>query len=700
VAVEEVEALARPERRSPASTPDIGMALAVVGILAVMIIPIPRQLMDVLITFNIALSVIVVLVTMYLREPIEFAVFPSLLLVLTLLRLCLNVASTRLILLTANPGSVIRAFGTFVVGGNYVVGVIIFAILVVIQFVVITRGAGRISEVAARFTLDAMPGKQMAIDADLNAGLITEAQARERRRNIERGADFYGAMDGATKFVRGDAIAGLIITAVNIVGGLIIGILIQGRSPAEAVQTYTLLTIGDGLVSQIPALIVATSAGIVVTRTVSEADLGTDIVRQVLAYPRATGIAAAMLFLLALVPGLPTIPFMLIGAVMAVVATSTSRTKLLEEQKRRRADELEKRAAEVPEPEERPIDLLQVDTMEVELGYALIPIADAAQGGDLLNRVSMIRRQMALKMGFMVPPIRIRDNMQLEPNEYVILIREAEVARYTLYVDHFLAMDPGLAKESLPGLATVEPAFGMPAVWVTAEQKDAAEKLGYTVVDPPSVLATHLTEIIKRYAHELLTRQDVSDLIENLKKTTTAVVDELIPTRMSIGEVQKVLQNLLRERVPIRNLERVLEILSDYATITKDLDLVTEYVRQGLARTICSDYVGADGKMHVMTLAPDIEQDIAGSVQEIHGVSRAVLEPGHIQRIISSVARAVEKMVSMGNQPIILCAAQARRFMKRMVEKQLPNVAVLSFNEIDPSVTLESEGTVVLADAS
>jgi len=700
VAVEEAEALARPGRRTAASAPDIGMAVAVVGILAVMIIPIPRQLMDVLITFNISLSVIVVLVTMYLREPVELAVFPSLLLVLTLLRLCLNVASTRLILLTANPGSVIQAFGTFVVGGNYVVGVIIFAILVVIQFVVITRGAGRISEVAARFTLDAMPGKQMAIDADLNAGLITEAEARERRRNIGREADFYGAMDGATKFVRGDAIAGLIITAVNIVGGLIIGILIQGRSPADAVQTYTLLTIGDGLVSQIPALIVATAAGIVVTRTVSEADLGTDIVRQVLAYPRATGIAAAMLFMLALVPGLPTIPFLLIGALMAAVATSTSRARLAEEQRKHRAQEIERRAAEVPEPEERPIDLLQVDTMEVELGYALIPIADAAQGGDLLNRVSMIRRQMAIKMGFMVPPIRIRDNMQLEPNEYVIMIREAEVARFTLYVDHFLAMNPGLAKERIPGIATVEPAFGMPAIWITAEQKDAAERLGYTVVDPPSVLATHLTEIIKRHAYELLTRQDVNDLVENLKKTASAVVEELVPTRVSIGEVQKVLQNLLRERVPIRNLERILEILSDYATISKDLDLVTEYVRQGLARTVCGDYVGSDGKIHVMPLAPDIEQAIAGSITETHGVSRAVLEPGHMQRIISAVSRAAERMVSLGYQPVIVCAAQTRRFVKRMVERQLPNVAVLSFNEIDPSVTLESEGTVILADAS
>jgi len=699
VAVNEADALARPPRRGIASTPDIGMAAVVVGILAVMIIPIPRQLMDLLLTFNISLSVIVLLVTMYLREPVEFAVFPSLLLVLTLLRLCLNVASTRLILLTANPGNVIRAFGTFVVGGNYVVGAVIFAIIVVIQFVVITRGAGRISEVAARFTLDAMPGKQMAIDADLNAGLITEAQARERRHNIEREADFYGAMDGATKFVRGDAIAGLIITAVNIIGGLIIGILIQGRSPADAVQTYTLLTIGDGLVSQIPALVVATSAGIVVTRTVSEADLGSDIVRQVLAYPRATGIAAAMLFLLALVPGLPAVPFVLIGAGMAAVATRMARAKVAEEQRKRRAEQAEVAAREVPEPEERPVDLLHVDAMEIELGYALVPLADAAQGGDLLNRVSLIRRQMALKMGFMVPPIRIRDNMQLSPNEYVILIREAEVARYTLYMDHFLAMNPGLAKETLPGIATVEPAFGMPAVWITPEQTDAAERLGYTVVDPPSVLATHLTEIIRKHAHELLTRQDVSDLIENLKKSAPAVVEELIPTRMTIGEVQRVLQNLLRERVPIRNLERILEILADYATITKDLDLVTEYVRQGLARTICADYAGADGKMHVMALTPELEQEIAGSIKEVHGVSRAVLDPEQIQRIISAVARGAEKMVSLGFQPIVLCAGQVRRFLKRMIEKQLPNVVVLSFNEIDPAVTLQSEGTVTLTDA-
>jgi len=699
VAVEESEALARLDRRRLQGTQDIAVAAAIIGMLAVMIIPIPPQLMDVLLTFNISLSVIVLIVTMYLHEAIDFAVFPSLLLVLTLFRLCLNVASTRLILLTANPGSVIRAFGTFVVGGNYVVGAVVFAILVVIQFVVITRGAGRISEVAARFTLDAMPGKQMAIDADLNAGLITEDQARQRRQKVERGADFYGAMDGATKFVRGDAIAGLIITVVNIVGGLAIGILIQGRSPIEAVQTYSLLTIGDGLVTQIPALIVATSAGIIVTRTVSEADLGTDILRQMFAYPRASGIAAAMLLLLALVPGLPTIPFMLIGALMATVAFRTSRARLAEQQRQRRTEEAKRRDAEEREPEERPTDLLQVDVMEVELGYALVPIADAAQGGDLLTRISMIRRQMALKMGFIVPPIRVRDNMQLDPNEYVIKIREAEVARWTLYMDHFLAMNPGLAKESLPGIATVEPAFGLPAIWITAVQRTAAERLGYTVVDPATVLATHLTEVIKRHAHELLTRQDVNNLIDNLKKTSTAVVEELIPTRMTIGDVQKVLQTLLRERVPIRTLETILEILSDYATIIKDVDLLSEYVRQGLARTICADYVGADGKMHVMTLVPELEQEIASAVKDVQGAARAVLEPGQIRRIIAAVTRASEKMVSLGYQPVIVCAGQVRRFVKRMVERSAPTVAVLSYNELDPAVPLQSEGTVTLADA-
>ncbi len=700
MAVEGAEALARADQRRPLITPDIGMAAVVVGILAVMIIPISPRLMDFLITYNISLSVIIVLVTMYLRDPPEFAVFPSLLLVLTLLRLCLNVASTRLILLTANPGNVIRAFGQFVVGGNYVVGAVIFAILVVIQFVVITKGAGRISEVAARFTLDAMPGKQMAIDADLNAGLITEAQARQRRQKIERGADFYGAMDGATKFVRGDAIAGLIITAVNIIGGLVIGILMQGRSPAEAVQTYTLLTIGDGLVTQIPALIVATSAGIIVTRTVSDADLGTDIIRQTLAYPRAIGVAAVMLFLLALVPGLPALPFLMIGGLMASVAARTSRAKRAKEEIQRRTAVAERVAETVEEPEERPMDLLQVDVMEVELGYALIPIADVAQGGDLLSRVSIIRRQMALKMGFVVPPIRIRDNMQLDPNEYVIRIREAEVARFTLYVDDYLAMNPGLVEEPIPGVATVEPAFGLPAVWVTEAQRETAERLGYTVVDPQTVLATHLTEVIRRHAYELLTRQDVNELIENIRKTASAVVEELIPTRMTVGEVQKVLQNLLRERVPIRNLETTLEILSDYVTITKDLDLLTEYVRQSLARTICADYADAEGKMHAMTIAPEIEEEMAGSIKEIQGVARAVLEPAQMRRIISAVAKGAEKAISLGHQPVILCAGQVRRFLKRMVEKSLPNVVVLSFNEIDPSVTLESEGTVTLADAS
>jgi flagellar biosynthesis protein FlhA len=475
----------------------------------------------------------------------------------------------------------------------------------------------------------------------------------------------------------------------------------QGRSPAEAAQTYSLLTIGDGLVSQIPALIVATSAGIIVTRTASDADLGTDIIRQTFAFPRAIGVAAAMLFLLALVPGLPAPPLMLIGGLMAVIAARTSSAKRSEEEIKRRAAAVAERTAEVVEaPEDRPMDLLQVDVMEVELGYALIPIADAAQGGDLLNRVSMIRRQMAVKMGFVVPPIRIRDNMQLEANEYVMKIREADVARFTLYPDNHLAMNPGLVEEPIPGLATVEPAFGLPAVWITDVQIEAAERLGYTVVDPQTVLATHLTEVIRKHAHELLTRQDVNELIENLKKTSSAVVEELIPARMTNGEVQKVLQNLLRERVPIRNLETILEILSDYATITKDLDLLTEYVRQGLARTICADYAGVEGKMHVMTVAPEIEEEIANSIKEIQGVARAVLEPGQMRRIISAVAKGAERMITAGYQPLMLCAGQVRRFLKRMVHNSLPNVVVLSFNEIDPSVTLESEGTVSLADAS
>jgi len=633
---------------------------------------------------------------MYLTEPLQFAVFPSLLLVLTLFRLCLNVASTRLILADAAAGNVINAFGTFVVAGSYVVGFVIFAILVVIQFVVITRGAGRISEVAARFTLDAMPGKQMAIDADLNAGLITEQQARNRRETIAREADFYGAMDGATKFVRGDAIAGLVITLVNIVGGLIIGVVVKDLGLAQAAQTYTRLTIGDGLVSQLPALIVATSAGIIVTRTVSREDLGTDIFRQITAYPRAFGVIAVMLFLFGLIPGIPFGPFVVIGSVVAFIGYTVSRQQAeVELAERRRMEEVAREAAPPTAEEEEPETLLHVDAMEVEIGYGLIPLADPAQGGDLLGRISAIRRQMASRLGTVIPPIRIRDNMQLGPNEYLIKVWEAPVARGELLLGHYLAMNPGVATEEIEGIETREPAFGLSAKWITPAQRDHAERLGYTIVDPSTVLATHLTEVIRAHAHELLTRQDVRRLVDNLRATAEALIDEAIPNLMTIGDLQKVLQNLLKERVPIRNLELIIEAMADYVRVTKEYDLLTEYVRQRLARTICVEHTDEEGAVHVMALGPEIESLIADAVTTTEtGATYCALSPDDARRVIEAAARASEEMARRGYEPVVVCTTQVRLHMRRMLERQLPNVVILSYAEIVPDIDLRSEGTV------
>jgi len=674
----------------------IGMAILVVGILVVMIVPIAKWMLDILLVTNISISVLVILTTMYLTEPVQFGVFPSLLLVLTLFRLCLNVASTRLILADAAAGNVINAFGTFVVAGSYVVGFVIFAILVVIQFVVITKGAGRISEVAARFTLDAMPGKQMAIDADLNSGLVTEQEARERRQAIAREADFYGAMDGATKFVRGDAIAGLVITLVNIVGGLVIGVVQNGMSLSDAATTYTRLTIGDGLVSQLPALIVATSAGIIVTRTVSQEDLGGDIVRQMTAYPRAFGIIAGMLFLFGLIPGIPFGPFFVMGCVVAFLATSLSRQHAeLERAERSRVEEAAREAAPLPADEEEPEQLLHVDAMEVEIGYGLIPLADPAQGGDLLGRISAIRRQMVSRLGTVVPPIRIRDNMQMGPNEYVVKVWEAPVARGELLLGHYLAMNPGLATEEIEGIETREPAFGLRAIWITPAQRDRAEQLGYTIVDPSTVLATHLTEIIRAHAHELLTRQDVRGLVDNLRRTAEALIDEAIPGLMTIGDLQKVLQNLLKERVPVRNLELIIEAMADYVRVTKDYDLLTEYVRQRLARTICTEHSDEDGVVHVVALGAELESLIADAVTTTEtGSVYCALSPDDSRRVIDAAARAADEMARRGHEPVIVCTTQVRLHLRRLLERQLPNVVILSYAEIVPDVDLRSEGTV------
>jgi len=639
------------------------------------------------------LSVVVLLTAIYLQHPVDFAVFPSLLLMLTLFRLSLNVASTRLILSQANAGSIINAFGSFVTSGSYIVGIIIFVILVVIQLVVITRGATRISEVAARFTLDAMPGKQMGVDADLNAGLITEDQARARRQRIEQEADFYGAMDGATKFVRGDAIAGVIITLVNIIGGLTIGVLIQNYELADAARVYTQLTVGDGLVSQIPALIVSMAAGLIVTRTASQENLGVDMGRQLGAYPRALGIASGLLVLFGIVPGMPAIPFFVVGIILAVMAYQTqaaiARRAAVEAAREVAAEETG--AAEGPERTEY---LLPVDPLKIELGYGLIALADPKQGGDLLNRIQIIRQQMATRMGFIVPVVRIVDNMRLRPSEYRVKLREAEIARYELLSGHYLAMNPGIVEEEIAGIPTTEPAFGLQALWVSADNRDRAERMGYTIVEPSAVLATHLTELITAHAPELLTRQDVQNLVNVVRESARAVVEELTPNLLSLGEIQKVLQNLLRERVSIRNLETILEVLADFAPRTRDAEVLTEYARQALARQICAEYVDERNALHLVTLAPELEREILDAVRQSETGEYIPLAPARADALARKTVDAVQPLVMSGQDPIVLTSAPVRRYFRRIVERFLPRIVVLSYNEVDPAVRLESEGQV------
>jgi flagellar biosynthesis protein FlhA len=672
---------------------DIALGVCIIGILTVLVIPVPTWTLDILLTLNISVSVVVLLATIYIRQAVEFAVFPSLLLILTLFRLSLNVAATRLILSQANAGRVIDAFGTFVTRGSPVVGMIIFLILVIIQFVVITRGAGRISEVAARFTLDAMPGKQMGVDADLNAGLITEEQARTRRRNIEREADFYGAMDGATKFVRGDAIAGVIITIVNIIGGLIIGVLMLGLSVGDAASVYTRLTIGDGLVSQIPALILSTAAGLIVTRTATEDNLGADFARQLTRYPRALGVAAVLLAGFALAPGLPTGPFLMVAVLLGWIALRARKT-IEREKERERARERAEEEAKVETGPQTAENLLFVDPFKIELGYGLIALADPRQGGDLLGRIQIIRQQIATKMGFIVPVIRIVDNMRLRPNEYRVLLRECEIARYELMPDHFLAMNPGLVEEEIEGYPTREPAFGLDAMWVSRANRDRAERLGYTIVEPSAILATHLTELIMDHADELLTREDVQNLLKLVKERAPSVVDELVPNQLSLGELQKVLHHLLRERVSLRNLISILEVLADYAPRTKDPEVLTEYVRHALAREICAGHVDEEGVFRVVTLAPELETEILNAVRQAESGEYIPIRPDRADAVAENTAKAVQPMVLSGQEPVVLCSAQVRRFFKRIVTRRLPKLAVLSYNEIDPAVKLQSEGQV------
>lgn len=672
---------------------DIMIAVAIITIVVMMIIPLPTMLLDLLLTLNITLALIIVMVAIYNTEPLDFSVFPSLLLITTLFRLALNVSSTRLILLDGHAGDVIAAFGNFVVGGNPVVGFIVFVILIIIQFIVITKGAERVAEVAARFTLDAMPGKQMSIDADLNSGLITDKEARDRRRNIQREADFYGAMDGASKFVKGDAIAAIIIIIINIVGGFVIGMLQRNLDILQALQTYTLLTVGEGLVNQIPALLISTATGIVVTRAASDSNLGSDLVSQIINNPRVFFIACGVLLLLGLIPGLPGLPFFVLSLITGGIGYALIRTEQSEVQMEMSQQE-EKEKEEVRKPENI-VSLLQVDPMELEIGYSLIPLVDVSQGGDLLDRVVMIRRQCALEMGLIVPTIRIRDNIQLKPNIYVIKIKGIEIARGELMLDHFLAMDSGTAFETVPGVETVEPAFGLPALWIQENYREQAELAGYTVVDPVSVLATHLTEIIKSHAAEILGRQEVQTLVDSVKQNNAAVVEELTPNLLSIGEIQKVLGNMLREKVSIRDLVTIFETLADYAQLTKDTEILTEYVRHALARQISRQVVN-NNILTCLTVDPQLENMIINSVQRTEQGSYVALEPQKVQAVINSLTNELPKLTNMGYQPVVLTNPGARLYFRKLTERVAPNLTVLSYAELDPKVEVQALGMVKL----
>ena len=674
---------------------DVLVAFGVIGIVLMIIIPLPPALLDVIIALNITLAVIILLLTMFTTEVLQFSVFPTLLLITTLLRLGLNISSTRLVLTQAYAGNIIEAFGEFVVGGNYVVGIIIFLIIIIIQFVVITNGAGRVSEVSARFTLDAMPGKQMSIDADLNAGVITEEQARERRIKLQDEASFYGAMDGASKFVKGDAIAGIIITIINIFGGIIIGVVMLKMPIATAATTYVRLTVGDGLVSQIPALLISVASGILVTRSGSTTNLGTQVTSQLTAFPKVIAIASVVLLVLAVIPGMPTLVF-----IMLSIATATSAYFLQKDAKdqvimRIENDEKENYETESREPE-NVMNLISVEPMEIEIGYGLIPLADEATGGDLLQRIASVRRQCALEMGIVVQPIRIKDNLQLKTNEYVVKIRGTVIIKGNLMPSMLLCIDPSSEDINIQGINTIEPTFGLPAVWINNDQREDAEIKGLTVVDPTTVMVTHLTETIKNHAFELLGRQETKLLIDSVKEKYNTVVEELIPDLMTIGEVQKVLQSLLKERVAIKDMVTILESLADNSRITKDLEVLTEYVRFSLGRSICNGLIDDNGIITIITLAPEVENIISSNIQKSIQGSFPAVDPDTTGKILNSIKTNINTIYFHNNQPVILVSPKIRPAFRRLIEMVFPNIFVLSLNEIPNEIEIKTEGVVTL----
>jgi len=668
------------------------VGLGVVAVLAVMVMPIPPFLLDLFLSFSITFALIILLVSVFMQGPLDFSVFPSLLLIITLIRLSLNVASTRIILLhgsegTGAAGQVIESFGSFVVGGNFVVGTVIFIILVMINFIVITKGSVRTSEVAARFTLDAIPGKQMSIDADLNAGLINENQARNRRQMLEQEADFYGSMDGAIRFVRGDAIAGILITVVNILGGFGIGVFQQDMEIGEAAQVYTLLTIGDGLVSQLPALVVSTAAGLVVTRATSDKNLPHQLISQLVNQPHAFLIASAILFFFGMIPGLPHFPFFL----MSIIAGTIGFNKFKDTSKKALIDSRKKEEdAKAPTPE-RVESILPLDIMELEVGYELIPLVDADSNGELLDRIKSVRRQFALEMGFIVPPLHIRDNLQLKSSEYGILIKGVEVSRGSIMTGRLLAMNPGTIEKEIDGIQTTEPTFGLPAVWITTSDKQKAQMAGYTVVDPSTVITTHIKETIKRHASELLGRQETQALIDKFKESNPKVIEELIPDVLSLGKVQKVLQNLLKEQISIRDLRTILEQLADYGPSSKDTDILTEYVRQAMARPITKQFQSADGSLSVVTLDRGVEELIQSSIQRTEVASFLALEPTVAEKLLVKLQEAVEAISpQIETSPVLLASPGIRHHLRKFVERFIPDLAVLSHSEIIPSVQIKT----------
>ena len=681
---------------------DLWLVVALFATILLLILPVAPVLLDLLLTVSIAISLLTLLVILYLRTPAEFTGFPTLLLFITLYRLALNVASTRLILLDGYAGHIIEAFGNFVVRGNYVVGMVVFLMLVLINFIVITKGAGRIAEVAARFTLDALPGKQMAIDAELNAGLIKEDEARSRRRAVEDEADFYGAMDGASKFVRGDAIAAVLITLINIIGGFAIGIVQKGMTMGEALQRFTILSIGDGLVSQIPALVTSTAAGILITRATSKNDLGRELGRQLLFYPRALTILAGMLGVMALVPGLPTLPFLTLAVITGLLSYTMHRHGGAEPAAAAAAVAAGKaskaapgaNSATEPKASDKLEELLSLDTLQIELGYGLVPLADTRKGGDLLERITGVRRNFAQEMGVIIPPIRLRDNLQLGTNEYRFLLKGNSIAQAQLMPGHWLAMNATNSKVALKGMPTMEPVFQLPATWVTDVERKAAEVAGYTVVDAASVLVTHLSETIRRNCHEILTRQDVQILLDNLKQTHPAVVNELIPAQLTVGQVQRILQNLLAEGISIRNLAGILERVSDYTNVTKNPDELSEHARRALGPQITKPYQASNGGLRAITIDPKLEQQLAQGIRQSASEVALVLEPKLARHVIETLGKMVQQMISLGQPPVVLCAPQLRLAFRRFFETTFSDLAVLSYSEIPPRIQVQNAAVI------